>query len=283
MSGLSEIVPKDLPLVMDLVHDAGVDVSDWENFKGGRKKAGSNPKYCYEWSFVEPDKVVVLNLWYDEMKEQDGIVVRELNMRKGANEYEKIPGGPVWKKRALKMDAAIQEAIKNNLSVRVIVNKGLRRGVDLSKTKASKVKARLLDPATWAITKYDWNTGYCMLIRGGDRHFADQFSLPPKSDLTAERRPISSHAFIRNPDIRRQVLQRANGKCEWCMMPSFTTSDGRPYLETHHVIPLSENGIDAESNVVALCPNHHREAHHGNRSAEMREALVKRYNGRPNK
>jgi 5-methylcytosine-specific restriction enzyme A len=267
---------------MDLVHDAGVDISDWANFKGGKNRAGSNPKYCYEWSFVEPGTVVVLNLWHAEMKEQDGAVVREFNLRKLANEFGQIPGRTVWRKRALKMDAAIQEAIKNKLPVRVIVAEGVRRGVDQPKTKASKVRARLLDPTTWAITKYDWDTGHCVLTRGGDKHFADQFSLPPESEQAAERRPVSGHAFIRNPDVRRRVLQRANGKCEWCTKPGFITSDGR-YLETHHVIPLSESGSDTESNVVALCPNHHREAHHGASSAEIREALISRYNGRPNK
>jgi len=61
MSELSEIRPKDQHRVMDLVKAAGVDVSDWGNFKGGEKKAACNPKFCYEWSFVEPQKVVVLN------------------------------------------------------------------------------------------------------------------------------------------------------------------------------------------------------------------------------
>ena len=40
---------------MDLVKLAGVDVSDWANFKG--KHASTNPKYCYEWSFIEPGKL----------------------------------------------------------------------------------------------------------------------------------------------------------------------------------------------------------------------------------
>ena len=35
--------------VIELVEEAGVDVSDWQNFKGGSGKAASNPKHCYEW------------------------------------------------------------------------------------------------------------------------------------------------------------------------------------------------------------------------------------------
>ncbi|MBI5908921.1 MAG: HNH endonuclease [Betaproteobacteria bacterium] len=56
--------------------------------------------------------------------------------------------------------------------------------------------------------------------------------------------------------------------------------DGRTYIETHHVIPLAENGPDSVSNVVALCPNHHRETHHGREAGAIRIRLLellKRY------
>ena len=48
MSKLNDIAPKEHLRVMDLVREAGIDVSDWQNFKGGAEKAASNPKYCYE-------------------------------------------------------------------------------------------------------------------------------------------------------------------------------------------------------------------------------------------
>jgi len=50
-------------------------------------------------------------------------------------------------------------------------------------------------------------------------------------------------------------------------------ADGRLYLETHHIISLSENGSDEVGNVVALCPNHHREAHYGEASKYIQEKL----------
>lgn len=79
MSKLSEIEPKVKPNLIDLVKAAGVDVSDWANCK---TVASRNPKYCYEWAFVEPKKVVVLNLWHEHMKERrDGTVFIELNNR----------------------------------------------------------------------------------------------------------------------------------------------------------------------------------------------------------
>ena len=59
---LEGIRPRERHRVMDLVAEAGVDVSDWANGKGGAAKATANPRYCYEWAFVEPKKLVVLNI-----------------------------------------------------------------------------------------------------------------------------------------------------------------------------------------------------------------------------
>jgi len=279
MTALSELVPRDQHLIIDLARDAGVDVSDWSNFKGGKRKAASNPKYCYEWSFVEPNKVVVLNLWYASMEERDGKIVQDFNMRKVAHEYGEIPGKAVWGKRALKMDSAIQEAVRNNLPVRVVVLEGARRGVDQPKTEASRVEKRLLDPVTWAVTKYDWKTGNGTVTRGAfPERFADQFSIFQEQEQPAEKRAVSGHVFVRSSEVRRRVLERAGGKCEWCSEPGFLMADGRVYLETHHVVPLAELGSDTESNVVGLCPNHHREAHHGANSSKMRETLFERQN-----
>ena len=37
--------------------------------------------------------------------------------------------------------------------------------------------------------------------------------------------------------------------------------NGEPYLETHHIVWLSEGGEDSIENTVALCPNCHRKMH----------------------
>lgn len=166
MAELSEIRPKDQYRVMDLVKAAGVDVSDWGNFKGGERKAACNPKYCYEWSFMEPQKVVVLNLWYESMQVQSEVIFQSLNYRQIADEFDEIPGRSVWKKRALKMDQAFQEAMNLGLPVRVIICEGPRRGVDQPKSEASRVQKRLLDEMPWAVTYYDCETGLCTLTRG---------------------------------------------------------------------------------------------------------------------
>jgi hypothetical protein len=68
---------------------------------------------------------------------------------------------------------------------------------------------------------------------------------------------------------------RADFRCEisGCPIEPFTGLDGRPYVEVHHVVPLGEGGADAPENVAALCPMHHREAHHGVRAGAIRKSL----------
>lgn len=262
MSQLSDIEPKFKPNVIDLVKAAGIDVSDWANCNTYPSR---NPKYCYEWAFVEPKKVVVLNLWYHYMEEKKGgIILRNINLRGDAKEIE-----PSRAHRAQMFDEAIQTALKDKLPVRVIVQVGKPPGTN------DTVAKRALDPVPWSITDYDWKTGECTLRRGVHR-FVDQFSIRDEAERKPERREVSGKAFMRSPIVRTNVLLRANGKCEWCGKLGFRMADGKIYLETHHVVPLSEDGLDVEKNVAALCPNHHREAHHGVNGGKMREKLLKR-------
>ena len=262
MSALSEIEPRTHRTLMELVSEAGVDVSDWSNMKGGARKAASNPKYCYEWAVVEPEKLVVLNLWHKDMREDsNGVVTYEMNPRKWAYSH---PG--TTRPRALRMDRAIQEALKNNLPIHVVVGAG---------TKVSRMEKRLLDSVPWTITSYNSETGDCTLRRGrlSDK-YVDQFDLHNDDSEPPCQQTITSQVFVRSAEVRKAALLRAAGKCEWCAQPGFTMTDGRTYLETHHVIPLSEGGPDTTANVAALCANHHREAHHGLNAVTMRQKFI---------
>jgi 5-methylcytosine-specific restriction protein A len=274
MSMLDEIKPTVRSRVIDLVNAAGIDVSDWGELRGGEKRAASNPRYCYEWSFLKPGSIVVLNLWYKSLRERNGIVSIDLNLRKSVRRYAE-GGKGVWRARAEKVDNAIQDAAKNRLPVRVIINDGKMRTADYLSADASRVERRLLDPVPWAVTSYDWETGECKLIRGGlPGRFVDQFSLQPGIDASAERRMVSGMAFVRDAGLRARALDRAKGFCEYCKTPGFATADGGVFLETHHVVPLGEGGLDTEGNIAVLCPNHHREAHHGARRDEIRRTLL---------
>lgn len=265
---LDDIKPRERNLVIELVEAAGLDVSDWGNFKGGQDKASVNPKYCYEWAFVEPGKVVVLNIWFAKMHERNGEIFQTLNLRAESLVHTK----PQWRKRARDFDLAVQQACRDKLPLRVIVCDGkMRQGTD---TEASRVQNRLLDPMPWAVTEYDWNSGRFTIIRGrAHSPYIDQFSVADE-DHAAGKRKTEVEIRERDPEVRRLALERARGKCELCGEEGFRTSDGRLYLETHHVIPLSEDGPDTLRNVVAICPNDHRRAHFGENRNLLRTKML---------
>lgn len=82
--------------------------------------------------------------------------------------------------------------------------------------------------------------------------------------------------YERDPAVRRAVIARANGKCELCGELGFTCMGGTPYLEAHHIIWLAEDGPDRPTNVIALCPRHHREAHFGERHRELEREMLEK-------
>lgn len=86
--------------------------------------------------------------------------------------------------------------------------------------------------------------------------------------------PNSGLRYHRNPEVRKNVKRRANGKCEYCGKQGFVDSYGEVYLEAHHIIALAADGEDKESNVIALCPEHHREAHYGQRRDELEAEMT---------
>lgn len=276
MGQLEDLKPTEKSRVIDLVKEAGLDVSDWANFTRGPKWAAANPKYCYEWSFVQPGRVVVVNLWHADMRGRGDTVTWSANPRAWFR-TSSVEAKPVWRKRAENVESAIEAAARNGLPIRVIVNDGKRRQAEDPKAKASTVQRRLLDPLPWAVTSYDRKTGQFTLTRGAIvRGSADQFDVPQDGDETVARVEISSSVFVRDPALRAAALRRAKGRCEFCLRPGFTMADGKVFLETHHVIPLSEGGRDSADNVAAVCPNHHREAHHGSRATAIRETLLSR-------
>lgn len=85
------------------------------------------------------------------------------------------------------------------------------------------------------------------------------------ASTTPSRIRVYSYTYKRNADVVAEALYRALGKCEKCKQsaPFLRNSDGSPYLEVHHNIPLAKGGEDTLENVQALCPNCHRRVHFG--------------------
>jgi hypothetical protein len=76
--------------------------------------------------------------------------------------------------------------------------------------------------------------------------------------------------YIERGSIGAKVKAFRNGRCQICAYlggdpVAFLKKGGEPYAEAHHVFPVAKlkPGSLAATNIMVLCPNHHREAHHG--------------------
>lgn len=97
---------------------------------------------------------------------------------------------------------------------------------------------------------------------------------PPQGNVEPSSRIVQSKAYDRDPKVVGFVEERAAGICELCDQEApFLRSDGTPFLEVHHIIPLAENGADIVENAAALCPNCHRACHYGREADQLRENL----------
>ena len=87
--------------------------------------------------------------------------------------------------------------------------------------------------------------------------------------LDAVSREIISRKIERGPIGDRVKTARGHicQVCEALGHPAiaFKKRGGSPYAEAHHIVPVStlQRGVLAPSNVMVLCPNHHRQAHYG--------------------
>jgi len=91
---------------------------------------------------------------------------------------------------------------------------------------------------------------------------------------TGNRKPRRTEgtctSYERSPKVVSFFLGIADGSCELCGEPApFLRTNGELFLEVHHVIPLGEGGPDTVENAVALCPDCHRECHHGKHAARL--------------
>lgn len=273
MTSKSDLRPRKRGIVYDLVKEAGIDVSDWYNSATDKPRFKSNPKYCYEWSYVEPGKLVVLNIWYDQISEVDGQLIFSLNMREEA----RAMSDSSQRRRGYAFDEAIKSAVRDTLPIRMIILTGSTSDVSRPGSNASRVDKRLLDTEVWTVSHYDSSSGQCSITRGSLPRYVDQYSVEHSDNTLPKKKLVSGEAYERSRKIRDQALSRANGRCEFCGNPGFETHKGEYYLETHHIQPLSENGLDELENVAALCALHHRQAHLGKDRVEIREVLQKKF------
>ena len=311
---LASLLPTQRLSVMDLVEQAGIDVTPWHTTAEGRpvKNPKANPSYCYDWAFGSEKEGFLVCIWHGSLKLLDlpsgqAIVYNEnfrdlaLGLDRKAIDRtqpsEERNRARSQAHRARAFDRALQLSFRRAMPVRVIVLEGDRRQREELGKASSTVDARKLDVESWFMHAYDNDTGNVLLVRGvvlasvelpaaegdvdaplktpdqaspelGRSKYVDQFSAPAPPTM----REATVLLRDRSAAVREAVLIRAGGLCELCNEPGFVTAAGSIYLETHHVVPLADNGPDHPSNVVAICPQDHRRAHY---AAERDEIAIR--------
>lgn len=287
---LIELLPTVKENIIDVVKNVGHDIKPWGLKDEGKttvSKPNVNPNYCYRWSFSEEGKSPLLCLWHHELNESDGIIFHENNAREEAIRLEKTTENPSTStkeinrakkraKEARRMNTCVMDAFRKKIPVRVAIvftKKPFKNNLE-----PASADLRQLDDKEWIVSTYEMDTGRYVLERGGsyktiseisDEKYEDQFS----GNSEVAYKDQTGKAAIRDSNVRAQVLIRASGVCEHCNMPGFLTKSGKVYLETHHIIPLSEGGADKPNNMIALCPNDHRKAHFSSEHAELKQSF----------
>lgn len=63
--------------------------------------------------------------------------------------------------------------------------------------------------------------------------------------------------YQRDPWLSGALKGLYQCKCQVCGH-DFVPRYGQPFSETHHIQPLHDGGVDVSTNIVVICPNHHR-------------------------
>lgn len=275
MSGEQNILdvlkPKSKPRLIDLVAKTGIDVSDWGDFKGGQEKASTNPKYCYEWSLEQGEKIL-LNIWFENMIAEEGIILQRLNLRMHASNQS-----GVRKMRAGRFDRAVRRAFNTGADLRVII-------LDRKTLGEGSATGRMLDAAPWTVTRYNDATGSFEILRGrkvsgGKNQFdaeLEEFNEgQARARFVIHRRREFALRQKKIDDHKQKNEGRLNCEVPGCGFDFEARYGllGKDYAQVHHLIPLSnlppEGGSTRLDDLAVVCANCHVMIHRGGECRDL--------------
>lgn len=240
-------------------------------------------------------------MWYEKMTQDATSVCYAGNAREEAIELERAfeehrhdqklrDKAKRCASSARQFDDILKNAYRNTLPVRCAIVARKDSEASLGLLDRWDASYRELDSEMWSVDSYEMQTGHYVVRRmppaaNREMTFNGQTQKANQENLFADQfvgtdRPTQyirdGKVYERLPEVRAHVLKRAAGRCELpeCNALGFLKESGELYLETHHARPLCEGGADTPDNVIALCPNHHREAHFGAKKAELFQLFV---------
>ncbi len=264
MTTLLDLKPTTKQLVKDITDRLGVPMTSQ-----------------YDWCFGNTGGPYLVNIWHDNMLENDGEIYF-VNRASDWAEENIETAAQVQLNRAAALSALIQTAYYRKEPVHVAILAGVRKRVGFRET--SEAHQRELDSVLWYPHHKD-DDGRIHVIRGKpqpedfnpsnadrQRQAKEQTPLPPPP----KRVEVSGTTiFERDSEVVKAVKRRAvSGCCELCGKEGFRTASGGFYLEAHHVIPLNCGGLDDVRNVIAICADDHRRAHFGEDRHAVRDRMI---------
>lgn len=114
-----------------------------------------------------------------------------------------------------------------------------------------------------------------------DADLKEQYNTP--IERPAAKTETHRQSYERNPKISKIALKNSGYKCE--INPKHITfyrkSDGKPYVEPHHIIPMAKQddfnySLDIPQNIVSLCSNCHNEVHYGINGKSLIEKIYEK-------
>lgn len=186
-------------------------------------------------------------------------------------------GAVVWKRRATAFDETMQEAYRFGLPVRAIILDGNKRDNLDSEAKASRVAKRLLDPIPWAVASYDFDSGDCLLVRGGIPTASTEQDAPEIEGFDGQKRRLYVLHRRREAGLRKKKILAAlyenNGalKCEVPLcgfdFKARYGKIGENFAHVHHLKPLSDAPTEGQKaalkDLAIVCANCHAMIHRG--------------------
>lgn len=263
--------PKSKPTIMSLVSEAGLDVSDWANYKRGPQFASTNPRHCYEWSFVQGD-ICVFNLWHEFMQyDREGAFQAFNPLTHPDNQVEPR------RRRAQDFFDAVRNAYEHNLDVRVIILHRQTEGVGSADT-------RMLDEKIWTVTQCSPSGDF--EIRRGKHSSQSDHTLDPESKEFEEGKKRKTFVTMRKREWKYRnakisAFLELHGRL-FCEVPGcgfdfelHYGEVGKGFAEVHHLDQMKDAPDEGRKatleRLAVVCSNCHRMIHRGGECRPLKE------------
>lgn len=82
------------------------------------------------------------------------------------------------------------------------------------------------------------------------------------ADFSEPPEPPDGERRCRDAALAHGIKELHGFRCQICDT-RIDFSSGKPYVEAHHIRPLSHDGPDKSENIICVCPNHHVQLDYG--------------------